>query len=55
MIFRPCQSRKIWLELNSKKQMMVVSRNNESPKNNIFINRMKSKSRDQFKFFGTLY
>ena len=42
-------------KLNSKNpELMVLSRNNESPEINIFINGNKLKQRHQFKYLGTL-
>ena len=49
------QSRKKGLELNSKMiEVMVVSRSNERPHINIFINGNKLKQRDQFKYLVSL-
>ena len=49
------ESSKKGLELNSKKtEVMVVSRSNECPQINIFINWNKFKQRDQFKYLGSL-
>ena len=43
------------LKLNSKKtEVKVVSRNNECPQINIFVNRNEPKQRDQFKYLLTL-
>ena len=47
--------RKKGLKLNSNKtEIMVISRNDECPQINIFINCNKLKQRDQFKYFATL-
>ncbi|GFO06356.1 endonuclease-reverse transcriptase [Plakobranchus ocellatus] len=49
------ESRKKGLELNSKKtEVMVISRKQESPKCDIFINEIKLKQREKFKYLGTI-
>ncbi|GFO39519.1 retrovirus-related pol polyprotein from type-1 retrotransposable element r2 [Plakobranchus ocellatus] len=49
------ESRKKGLELNSKKtEVMVISRKQESPKCDIFINEVKLKQREKFKYLGTI-
>ncbi|GFO08712.1 endonuclease-reverse transcriptase [Plakobranchus ocellatus] len=48
-------SRKKGLELNSKKtEVMVISRKQESPKCDIFINEVKLKQTEKFKYLGTI-
>ncbi|GFO47360.1 endonuclease-reverse transcriptase [Plakobranchus ocellatus] len=49
------ESRKKGLELNSKKtEVMVISRKQESPKCDIFINKVKLKQTEKFKYLGTI-
>ncbi|GFO08462.1 retrovirus-related pol polyprotein from type-1 retrotransposable element r2 [Plakobranchus ocellatus] len=49
------ESRKKGLELNSKKtEVMVISRKQESPKCDIFINKVKLKQTEKFKYLGTM-
>ncbi|GFO41770.1 endonuclease-reverse transcriptase [Plakobranchus ocellatus] len=49
------ESRKKGLELNSKKtEVMVISRKQESPKCDIFINEVKLKQREMFKYLGKM-
>ncbi|GFN85343.1 endonuclease-reverse transcriptase [Plakobranchus ocellatus] len=49
------ESRKKGLELNSKKaEVMVISRKQESPKCDIFINEVKLKQSGKFKYLGTI-
>ncbi|GFR71836.1 endonuclease-reverse transcriptase [Elysia marginata] len=49
------ESRKKGLELNSKKtEVMVISRKQEPPKCDIFINDAKLKQQDKFKYLGTI-
>ncbi|GFO11985.1 RNA-directed DNA polymerase from mobile element jockey [Plakobranchus ocellatus] len=49
------ESRKQRLELNSKKtEVMVISRKQESPKCDIFINKVKLKQTEKFKYLGTI-
>ncbi|GFN74890.1 endonuclease-reverse transcriptase [Plakobranchus ocellatus] len=49
------ESRKKGLELNSKKtEVMVISRKRESPKCDIFVNEVKPKQREKFKYLGTI-
>ncbi|GFO41176.1 endonuclease-reverse transcriptase [Plakobranchus ocellatus] len=49
------ESRKKGLELNSKKtEVMVISRKQESPKCDIFINKVKLKQIEKFKYLGTI-
>ncbi|GFS07800.1 endonuclease-reverse transcriptase [Elysia marginata] len=49
------ESRKKGLELNSKKtEVMVISRKQEPPKCDIFINNAKLKQQDKFKYLGTI-
>ncbi|GFO43596.1 retrovirus-related pol polyprotein from type-1 retrotransposable element r2 [Plakobranchus ocellatus] len=49
------ESRKKGLELNSKKtEVMVISRKQESPKCDIFINEVKLKQTEKFKYLGTI-
>ncbi|GFO45212.1 endonuclease-reverse transcriptase [Plakobranchus ocellatus] len=49
------ESRKTGLELNSKKtEVMVISRKQESPKCDIFINEVKLKQTEKFKYLGTI-
>ncbi|GFR64083.1 endonuclease-reverse transcriptase [Elysia marginata] len=49
------ESRKKGLELNSKKtEVMVISRKQEPPKCDIFINDTKLKQQDKFKYLGTI-
>ncbi|GFO33860.1 craniofacial development protein 2-like protein [Plakobranchus ocellatus] len=49
------ESRKKGLELNSKKtDVMVISRKQESPKCDIFINKVKLKQTEKFKYLGTI-
>ncbi|GFS23991.1 endonuclease-reverse transcriptase [Elysia marginata] len=49
------ESRKKGLEPNSKKtEVMVISRKQEPPKSDIFINDAKLKQRDKFKYLGTI-
>ncbi|GFO09600.1 retrovirus-related pol polyprotein from type-1 retrotransposable element r2 [Plakobranchus ocellatus] len=47
------ESRKKGLELNSKKTE-VISRKQESPKCDIFINKVKLKQTKKFKYLGTI-
>ncbi|GFO03444.1 retrovirus-related pol polyprotein line-1 [Plakobranchus ocellatus] len=50
------ESRKKGLELNSKKtEVMVISRKQESPKCDIFINEVKLKQTEKFKYLGTKF
>ena len=47
-------SRKKGLELNSEKtEVIIMSRNNDCPQINIFVNGSKLKQRDKFKSLGT--
>ncbi|GFN91366.1 endonuclease-reverse transcriptase [Plakobranchus ocellatus] len=49
------ESRKKGLELNSNKtEVMVISRKQESPKCDIFINEVKLKQTEKFKHLGTI-
>ncbi|GFO31384.1 RNA-directed DNA polymerase from mobile element jockey [Plakobranchus ocellatus] len=49
------ESRKKRLELNSKKtEVMVIRRRQESPKCDIFINEVKLKQTEKFKYLGTI-
>ncbi|GFR65703.1 endonuclease-reverse transcriptase [Elysia marginata] len=49
------ESRKKGLELNSKKtEVMVISRKQEPPKCDIFINDAKLKQQDKFKYLATI-
>ncbi|GFO15752.1 hypothetical protein PoB_004225700 [Plakobranchus ocellatus] len=49
------ESRKKRLELNSKKtEVMVISRKQESPKCDIFINKIKLKQTEKVKYLGTI-
>ncbi|GFO02086.1 endonuclease-reverse transcriptase [Plakobranchus ocellatus] len=49
------ESRKKGLELNRKKtEVMVISRKQESPKCDIFINEVKLKQTEKFKYLGTI-
>ncbi|GFO13981.1 endonuclease-reverse transcriptase [Plakobranchus ocellatus] len=49
------ESRKKGLELNSKKtEVMVISRKQESPKCDIFINKVNLKQTEKFKYLGTI-
>ncbi|GFO12710.1 endonuclease-reverse transcriptase [Plakobranchus ocellatus] len=49
------ESRKKGLEMNSKKtEVMVISRKQESPKCDIFINKVKLKQTEKFKYLGTI-
>ncbi|GFO06013.1 endonuclease-reverse transcriptase [Plakobranchus ocellatus] len=49
------ENRKKGLELNSKKtEVMVISRKQESPKCDIFINEVKLKQREHFKYLETI-
>ncbi|GFO18604.1 cyclin-dependent kinase-like 2 [Plakobranchus ocellatus] len=49
------ESRKKGLELNSKKtEVMVISRKQESPKCDIFINKVKLKQTEKFNYLGTI-
>ncbi|GFN89036.1 endonuclease-reverse transcriptase [Plakobranchus ocellatus] len=49
------ESRKKGLELNNKKtEVMVISRKQESPKCDIFINEVKLRQTEKFKYLGTI-
>ncbi|GFO17364.1 RNA-directed DNA polymerase from mobile element jockey [Plakobranchus ocellatus] len=49
------ESRKKGFELNSKKtEVMVISRKQDSPKCDIFINEVKLKQSEKFKYLGTI-
>ncbi|GFO35533.1 RNA-directed DNA polymerase from mobile element jockey [Plakobranchus ocellatus] len=49
------ESRKKGLELNSKKtEVMAISRKQEPPKCDIFINKVKLKQTEKFKYLGTI-
>ncbi|GFO34672.1 endonuclease-reverse transcriptase [Plakobranchus ocellatus] len=49
------ESRKKGLKLNSKMtEVMVISRKQESPKCDIFINKVKLKQTEKFKYLGTI-